>query len=85
VASREQIAIRQQLALEQIRDVLRKYDTAAGERLRKAANTTDETAVPGSKQPDLVSAYLAECVASLAKIVDEQLKPRPRGRPRKVS
>jgi len=83
VASREQIAIRQQLALEQIRDVLQKYDTAAGERLRKAANTTDETTVPGSKQPALVSAYLAECVASLAKIVDEQLAPRKRGRPPK--
>jgi hypothetical protein len=88
VASREQIAIRQQLALEEIRGVLVKYDPEAGERLSKAANSHSDNidAVPSSfKQPELFDAYLAEGLASLAKIVDEQLTPRKRGRPRKAS
>lgn len=83
MASREQIAIKQQLALEASRDVLGKYDGSSAERLKKAANATDETSVPSFKQPDLVTAYLAESVASLARVVDEQLTPRRRGRPKK--
>ena len=82
MASREQIAIRQQLALESIREVLVKHDGESGERLAKAADSADE-AVPSLKNSDLVTAYLAESVASLAKIVDEQLQKRPRGRPPK--
>ena len=88
MASREAIAIRQQLALEKIRGVLVKYDDGARERLSKAANnhSDDPDAVPSSfKQPELFDAYLAEGLASLAKIVDEQLAPRRRGRPRKAS
>ena len=84
MAGREQVAIRVQLALEQIRDVLIKYDDQSGERLKKAANAADET-VPAFKNHDLVIAFLAESVASLSHIVDEQLSPRKRGRPRKVS
>ena len=88
MASRSSIAIRTQLALEQIREVLVKYDPEARERLSKAANNHSDNpdAVPSSfKQPELFDAYLAEGLASLAKIVDEQLTPRKRGRPRKAS
>lgn len=88
MASRSSIAARQQQALEEIRGVLIKYDEEAQERLRKAANSQSDNpdATPNSfKQPELFAAYLAESVASLAKIVDEQLTPRKRGRPRKAA
>jgi hypothetical protein len=81
MATRVAIAIRQQNALSEIRGVLEKYDTEAGERLRKAA---DGDAIPSSyKQPELFDAYLAECVASLSHIIDELKTPRKRGRPKK--
>jgi hypothetical protein len=82
VTSREQVAIRLQKSLESVRDVLVKYDGESGERLAKATGVADES-VPSLKHTDLVTAYLAESVASLAKIVDEQLRPRKRGRPPK--
>jgi hypothetical protein len=74
-----------QLALEEIRDTLAKYDEQSAERLRNAVadGTVDAGAVPGLKQPELVTAFLAESLATLAKIVDEQLQKRPRGRPPK--
>jgi hypothetical protein len=81
MASREAIGIRQQNALAEIRAVLEKYDTEAGERLTRAA---DGDAVPSSfRQPNLFGTYLAESVATLARLVDRQLTPRRRGRPRK--
>jgi hypothetical protein len=86
MASRSSIAIRTQLALEQIREVLAKYDPEVRERLSKAANNHSDNpdAVPSSiKQPELFAAYLAESVASLAQIVDRRLARRPPGRPRK--
>ena len=85
MASRSHIGIRTQLALEQVRDILAKYDPEARERLSKAANnrTDNPDAVPSFKYPDQVAAYLAESVASLAKIVDQRLQRRPPGRPRK--
>jgi hypothetical protein len=88
MASREAIAIRQQLALEEIRGMLVKYDPEARERLSKAANSHSDNidAVPSSfKQPELFDAYLAESVASLARLVDRELTPRRRGRPRKTA
>ena len=88
MASRSSIAIRTQRALEEIRGVLVKYDDEARERLSKAANnhTDNPDAVPSSiQQPQLFAAYLAESVATLAKIVDSQLAPRKRGRPRKAA
>jgi len=88
MASRSSIGIRTQLALEQIREVLAKYDPEVRERLSKAANnhTDNPDAVPSSiQQPQLFAAYLAESVATLAKIVDSQLAPRKRGRPRKAA
>ena len=88
MASRSSIGIRTQLALEQIREVLAKYDPEVRERLSKAANnhTDNPDAVPSSiQQPQLFAAYLAESVASLANIVDQQLAPRKRGRPRKAA
>jgi hypothetical protein len=66
--------------------VLEKYDTEAEGHLRKASNAAASgVPVPTSiKQPELFGAYLAECVASLAKIVDERLSPKRRGRPPKT-
>jgi len=86
MASRSSIAIRTQRALEQIREVLVKYDDGARERLSKAANnhTDNPDAVPSSiQQPELFAAFLAESVASLAQIVDRRLTRRPPGRLRK--
>jgi hypothetical protein len=83
VASREAIAIRQNDALHEIRDVLVKHDPEAEERLWKAA---DGESWPNSiKRPDEFGTYLAESVATLARLVDRQLTPRRRGRPRKTA
>jgi hypothetical protein len=42
--------------------------------------------VPTSPKRPLENAtYMAECMLSLARIVDEQLTPKKRGRPRKAS
>ena len=83
MSKREQMAARQREALSEIRDVLEKHDPEAAGRLRKAANS--DTLPASFKQSEQFAGYLAESVASLAKIVDEQLTPRPRGRPRKSS
>ena len=85
MASRSVIAARLQVALEQIRDTLAKHDPEAVDRLKKAADATDVESVPPLKQEDMVLCYLGESVASLARIVDEQLPQRGRGRPRKGS
>jgi hypothetical protein len=83
MATKTQTAIRQREALGEIRDVLEKHDPEAGVRLRKAANS--DTLPASVKQPDDFAAYLAECVASLARLVDRELTPRKRGRPRKTA
>jgi len=87
MASRSSVAIRVQLALEAIRDVLSKHDPEARERLSRVSGATTDNPdqVPSFKYPDQCVAYLAESVASLAQIVDQQLAPRKRGRPRKAA
>jgi hypothetical protein len=81
--SREAIAIRRLEALRQIRDVLQKYDPESEGRLRK---TYRGNSLPTSeRRVSEFGAYLAECVASLSRIVDEQLTPRKRGRPKKTT
>jgi hypothetical protein len=83
LASKEAIAIRQLEALREIRGVLEKHDPEAEGRLRKAA---DGERLPTTiKRADEFGAYLAESVASLARLVDRQLTPKKRGRPRKAS
>jgi len=74
-----------QLALEEIRTILVKHDEQSAERLTNAVadGTVDLGAVPPFSNRDMVLAYLAESVATLSKLVDRQLQPRRRGRPRK--
>ena len=81
MASPEVIAIRQDVALNQIRQVIEKHDPEAAERLSLLTygGTTPHTI----KMPHEFSAYLAECVAVLATVVDRQVAPKKRGRPRK--
>jgi hypothetical protein len=85
MASTSVVAGRVQRSLEEIRDVLIKLDAGSEERLRRsvADGTVDAGAVPPFKQRDLVLAYLTEAMATLTKVVDRELTPRKRGRPRK--
>jgi len=77
------IAARQQLALTELTTILERHDPEAAARLAK---TNHGNGVPTSPKRPLENAtYLAESMLILAKIVDEQLTPRKRGRPRKAS
>ena len=75
------IAARQQEALTELTAILERHDPEATTRLAK---TNHGHGVPTSPKRPLENAtYLAECMLILAKIVDEQLAPKKRGRPRK--
>lgn len=77
------IAERQQEALTELRTILERHDPEAASRLAK---TNHNRGVPTSpKRPLETVTFLAESTLILAKIVDEQLTPRKRGRPRKAS
>jgi hypothetical protein len=74
----EQLAIMQEHAMREILDTIGRHDPEAGARLDRfgglpvSATRSSEHAV-----------FVAEAVAALAKLVDQQLTPKPRGRPRK--
>jgi hypothetical protein len=77
------IAKRHALALTEVAEILERHDPDVGERVRRAKNGGG---IPGpSKKPLETAAYHAECMVSLARIVDEQLTPKKRGRPPKAS
>ena len=77
------IAARQQQALSELTTILEKYDPEAAARLAK---TNHGHGVPTSPKRPLENAtYLAESMLILAKIVDEHLTPKKRGRPRKTA
>jgi len=77
------IAARQQQALSELTAILERHDPEAAARLAK---TNHGHGVPGSvKRPLENATYLAESMLILAKIVDEQLTPKKRGRPPKAS
>jgi len=77
------IAERQQLALAELRTILERHDPEAAGRLAK---TNHNRGVPTSPKRPLENAtYMAESLLILARIVDEQLTPKKRGRPRKAS
>jgi len=81
MAARSAIAIRYQKAMKEVTEILEKHDPEAGERTRKANHGR---AVPSpSKAPLEAAAMHAECMASLARVMDEKLTPKKRGRPRK--
>jgi hypothetical protein len=77
------IAERQQKALTELTAILERHDPEAATRLAK---TNHGGGIPNStKRPLEAATYHAECILSLARIVDEQLTPKKRGRPRKAS
>lgn len=77
------IAIRQQQALTELTAILEKHSAEAA---HLATRANHNEGVPTSPKRPLENAtYLAESMLILAKIVDEQLTPRKRGRPRKAS
>jgi hypothetical protein len=82
VASRSEIAKRHGAALTEVGEILARRDPDVGERLRGANHNLG---VPSPiKSPGETAAYHAECMASLARIVDKQLSPKKRGRPPKT-
>jgi hypothetical protein len=77
------IAERQQKALTELTAILERH---APEAAALSSKTNHGGGVPTSPKRPLENAtYLAESMLILAKIVDEQLTPRKRGRPRKAS
>lgn len=75
------IAARQHQALTELTAILERHDPEAAARLAK---TNHGGRAPNPvKKPLENSAFLAECMLSLARIVDGQLTPKKRGRPRK--
>ena len=77
------IAERQNQALTELTTILERHDPEATTRLAK---TNHGAGVPGSTKRPLENAtYLAESMLILAKIVDRELTPKKRGRPRKAS
>jgi hypothetical protein len=76
------LAARHNLALKEVTEILERRDPEVGERIRRANHGRG---VPSpSKQPLETLAYHAECMLSLARIVDERLTPKKRGRPPKA-
>jgi hypothetical protein len=77
------IAERQQQAITELTSILERHDPEAAARLAK---TNHGAGVPTSPKRPLENAtYLAESMLILAQIVDEQLTPKKRGRPRKTA
>jgi hypothetical protein len=77
------IAKRHALALTELSEILTKHDPDVGERVRRAKNGGG---IPSpSKKPLEAAALHAECLLSLARVQDEQLTPKKRGRPPKAS
>jgi hypothetical protein len=82
MAAQSAIAARHSLALKEAAEILTRHDEEAGERIRKAGNGR----IPSPKNAPLEAmAYHAECMASLARLIDEHLTPKKRGRPPKAS
>ena len=81
MASDASIAIRHILTLKEVSEILEKHDPEVGERIRRANHGRS---IPSpSKAPLETAALHAEALASLARLIDERLTPKKRGRPRK--
>lgn len=78
------IAQQQDRALKEVLTVLEEHDPETVQRLRVLTPTGSP---PNSfRQPDAMATYLCECVASLARLYDQQARasaPKKRGRPSK--
>ncbi len=75
--------MRQIEALREIAEVIARIDPEAAETLAKLS--THGVPPNSTRHPARYGAFLAEAVAALAQAVEEQSKPRPRGRPPKTS
>ena len=76
------IAARHHQALTEFTAILERHNPEAAVRLAK---TNHGSGIPSpTKRPLENSAFLAECMLCLARIVDEQLTPKKRGRPPKA-
>ena len=77
------IVARRHQALTELTAILERHDPEVAARLAK---TNHGSGIPNPiNRPLETAAYHAECMLSLARIVDEQLTPKKRGRPRKAS
>jgi hypothetical protein len=83
MADAASIAGRHNEALREVAEILERHDPNVGARIAKARNG-DGISSP-NKRPLETAALHAEALRSLARIVDERLTPRKRGRPRKAS
>lgn len=61
--------------------VLREYGNP--EDMEKLDMIRGNAVGPSIKAPEIVAVYHALQIAALARVVEEQVKPKPRGRPRK--
>jgi len=76
------IAKRQHQALTELTTILERHDPEAA----RLAKTNHGGGVPTSPKRPLENAtYLAESILILAQIVDKELTPKKRGRPRKAA
>jgi len=83
MAAPSAIAKRHHQALTELAEILERHDPEVGPRVAKANHGGG---IPSpTKKPLENSAFLAECMLSLARIVDERLTPKKRGRPRKTA
>ena len=82
MADAASIGRRHHKALTEVAEILERHDPEVGERITKANHGHG---IPSPKKLLETAAYHAECMASLARLIDEQLTPKKRGRPRKAS
>jgi hypothetical protein len=83
MASREVIAKRHHQAISELAEILERHDGDVGERVAKANHGGG---IPSpTKKPLETAALHAECMRSLARLMDRELTPRRRGRPPKAS
>jgi len=83
MASVSAIAKRHHEALTEVAEILARHDPEVSGRIAKANH---DRGIPSPvKKPLETAAYHAECMTSLARLIDERLTPKKRGRPRKAS
>jgi hypothetical protein len=85
MASRKSIGERHHQALADVATILARHDQQLEERLAKANHGPDHGIPSPTRRVPETLAYHAECIASLARIIDQQLTPKKRGRPRKAA
>ena len=70
-------------ALRELAEILERHDPNVGARISRANHGGG---IPSPvKKPLEIAAFQAECMLSLARIVDRNLTPKKRGRPRKTA